>query len=120
MKDIILFVFFLFMRCIVSSQATAFVELKKIDSLLTFVYLNNEPGASVAIMEQGKIIFKKSYGVTDIDAKEKITSSTNFNIASLTKQFTALAILQLAEKNKLSLADKLSRFFPEMNEKVAN
>jgi len=118
MKNTILSAILLFISCLGLSQVTN--DLKKVDSLLSTIYLTDEPGASIAILQQSKIVLKKSYGVANIDAKEKITSSTNFNIASLTKQFTALAVLQLAEKNKLSLDDKLSRFFPEMNKKVAD
>ncbi|HEY6975732.1 MAG TPA: serine hydrolase domain-containing protein [Chitinophagaceae bacterium] len=121
MKTSILPAIVLFVSCLVLPQVTIFAnDPDKIDSLLSSVYLNDQPGASIAVMQQGKIVFKKSYGVVNIDAKEKITSSTNFNIASLTKQFTALAVLQLAEKNKLSLNDNLTMFFPEMNKKVAN
>ena len=93
---------------------------KKVDSLLKCVYADDLPGASIAIVHHGKVIFKNSYGVREINSKEKISASTNFNIASLTKQFTAMGILQLAEKNKLSLNDKLNRFFPEMNPKLAD
>jgi CubicO group peptidase (beta-lactamase class C family) len=71
-------------------------------------------------MKDDKIVFQKSYGIINIDIKQNITASSNFNICSLTKQFTAVAILQLAEKNKLTLNDKLSRFFPDMNKKVAD
>jgi D-alanyl-D-alanine carboxypeptidase len=121
MKTVLLSVFFSFTSCIVLSQVGIFVnDFKKVDSLLNIVYVKDEPGASIAIIQQGKIVFRKSYGVTNIYTGEEITSSTNFNIASLTKQFTALSVLQLAEKNKLSLTDKLSRFFPEMNKKVAD
>jgi CubicO group peptidase (beta-lactamase class C family) len=55
----------------------------------------------------------------DLGTKQKITSKTNFNIGSLTKQFTAMAILQLAERKKLSLQDHLDKFFPELSKKIA-
>jgi len=119
-------IFFLFVSILISSipalaQENLFMNnTKKVDSLLKSVYADDLPGASIAIVQHGKVIFKNSYGAREINSKEKISSSTNFNIASLTKQFTAMAILQLAEKNKLSLSDKLSRFFPEMNPKVAD
>lgn len=92
---------------------------QSVDSLLKSVYADDVPGASVAIEHNGKVIFKKNYGLTEIDSKEKISSSTNFNIASLTKQFTAIGVLQLVEKNKLRLSDKLAGFFPEINPKIA-
>lgn len=117
----------IFSVSILITSITAFSKIalfmnntKKVDSLLKSVYADDLPGASVAIVRDGKVIFKKSYGVREINSKEKTSFSTNFNIASLTKQFTALAILLLAEKNKLSLTDKLSRFFPEMNPKLAD
>jgi len=119
-------IFFLFVSILISSipalaQENLFMNnTKKVDSLLKSVYADDLPGASIAIVQHGKVIFKNSYGAREINSKEKISSSTNFNIASLTKQFTAMAILQLAEKNKLSLTDKLSRFFPEMNPRLAD
>src|SRR3954470_18626248 len=92
----------------------------KIDSFLRGVYNDTLPGASIAVLQNNSIVFEKSYGVSNIRSKTNITSRTNFNIASLTKQFTAMAILQLAAKGKFSLDDKLSRFFPGMNKRVAN
>ena len=91
-----------------------------LDSLFRTVYKNDEPGASVVIVQKGKPIFKNSYGIADMETRQKITSATNFNVGSLTKQFTAMAILQLAEKKKISLDDKVSKFFPEMNKKIAD
>ena len=95
-------------------------DIKNIDSLLKAIYTDSLPGASIAVVKEGKTIFQKSYGVTNITTKQNIDASSNFNICSLTKQFTATAILQLEEKHLLSLNDKLSRFFPEMNNKVAD
>jgi D-alanyl-D-alanine carboxypeptidase len=121
MKIVILFVSILITSITAFGQASLFMNnSKNVDSLFRSVYTDDLPGASVAIVDCGKVIFKKSYGAREINSKEKISSSTNFNIASLTKQFTAIAILQLAEKNKLSLSDKLSIFFPEMNAKLAD
>ena len=121
MKIVILFVSILITSITAFGQASLFMNnSKNVDSLFRSVYTDDLPGASVAIVDCGKVIFKKSYGAREINSKEKISSSTNFNIASLTKQFTAIAIVQLAEKNKLSLTDKLSVFFPEMNAKLAD
>ena len=51
---------------------------------------------------------------------DKITSATNFNIGSITKQFTAYCILQLVQAGKLSLDDKLIKYFPDFNPKTGN
>ncbi len=91
-----------------------------IDSFLRITYTDSLPGATVGIIKNNSFVFAKSYGVRNLKTGEKITSSTDFNIASLTKQFTAIAILLLEEQHKLSLTDKLSRFFPDMNKKVAD
>ena len=102
------------------SQRLGVKNDKKIDSLLHTIYTDSLPGISLLVMQNNNPIFEGGYGVRNIQTKEKISAKTNFNIASLTKQFTAIAILQLAEKQKLSLSDKLSRFFPRMNTKVAD
>ena len=66
-------------------------------------------GASVLVMRNGEVVFRKSYGV---DA----TPQTNYRLASVTKQFTAMAILTLAHRGKLSLDDRITKFFPEFPE----
>jgi len=91
----------------------------QIDSLLDNIYKNDAPGISIAIVQKGEEIFKNSYGLADLGTRTNLNSKTNFNIGSLTKQFTAFAILQLAESKKLSLDDHLDKFFPGLNKKVA-
>jgi len=91
-----------------------------VDSLLQTIYNDQCPGISIAIVENGKPSFKKSYGARDLQAKTMLDSTSNFNIGSLTKQFTALAILQLDEAKKLSLEDPISKFFPAFNKKIAD
>ena len=66
-------------------------------------------GASVLVMRNGEVVFRKSYGT---DA----TPETNYRLASVTKQFTAMAILTLAHRGKLSLDDRITKFFPEFPE----
>jgi len=92
---------------------------RQIDSLLKTIYKKDEPGASIAVLQNGKTLFKSNYGLMNAENKENISSTTNFNIGSLTKQFTAAAILQLSERKKLSLSDEIAKFFPNLNKKVA-
>lgn len=89
--------------------------VKKIDALFKTYYKDNEPGAFVTVAAGNKIVFKKGYGIASTQTHEKITASTNFNIGSLTKQFTAFCIVQLAAKKQLSLQDKLIQYFPDFN-----
>jgi D-alanyl-D-alanine carboxypeptidase len=94
--------------------------LQQVDALMQSHFKTNEPGAGICIVQQGKVIFKQGYGVTSLEHPATLSSTTNFNIASLTKQFTAVAILQLADKNRLSLSDPVSKYFPELNAVTSN
>jgi CubicO group peptidase (beta-lactamase class C family) len=76
------------------------------------VEVNNFSG-TVIITKNGSVLLKKAYGLADYEWNIKNTVDTKFQLASVTKQFTATAILQLVEKGKLSLNDKLSKFFPD-------
>lgn len=69
---------------------------------------------NVLVAEKGKVIFQKSYGYADFDTKRLLNDSSVFELASLSKQFTATAILMLKDKNQLNLTDSLSRYFPEL------
>jgi CubicO group peptidase (beta-lactamase class C family) len=63
-------------------------------------------------IDHGKITFDHSYGVANIETNEPCTPATNFRIASVSKQFTATAVMLLVDRGKLSLQDPLARFFP--------
>ena len=67
----------------------------------------------VLVAKQNKILLKKAYGFADREWNVSNTVETKFRIGSITKQFTAASILQLAEQRKLSLEDKLSKYFPD-------
>ena len=76
------------------------------------VEINNFSGA-VIVTKNGSVLLKKAYGLADYEWNIKNTVDTKFQLASVTKQFTATAILQLVAKGELSLDDKLSKFFPD-------
>ena len=88
---------------------------KTIDALLQ-KFSGNVPGATVMVIKDGAPVFAKAYGLANLEMKIPCTTNTNFRLASVTKQFTAMSIMILAERGKLSLADKLSKFFPEFPE----
>lgn len=89
-------------------------KFNKIDSLLTYLASNNKFMGSVAIQENGQAVFEKSYGFADVKNKIKANSETRYKIGSITKTFTAVAVLQLVEEKKLALDTKLSKFFPSI------
>ena len=87
---------------------------RRIDEVFGAVYNNPaEPGAAVLILQGNDTLYSRCFGVADMVTKEPVTFETNFCIASVSKQFSAVALLQLAEQGKLSLKDSLSKFFPE-------
>ena len=76
---------------------------KQIDTLLYAYHTSSNPGAAVLIFERGQIRMAKGYGIKNISTVEKVSAETCFRLASLTKQFTAMSILQLSQAGKLSL-----------------
>lgn len=86
----------------------------KIDALFLDYDRHDLPGASVIVIKDGKVLFKKAYGSANPEAKIASTTRTNYRLASVTKQFTAMAIMILAERKKLSYDDRLTDFFPDL------
>ncbi|MGC9364465.1 MAG: serine hydrolase domain-containing protein [Fidelibacterota bacterium] len=74
------------------------------------------PGAAVMIIDHGAILFQKGYGMADLERQIPVSSATNFRLASVSKQFTAMAIMKLVESGKLSYAETLANIFPEFPE----
>ncbi len=70
------------------------------------------PGVSIAIVRNGRTVLAKGYGFADLENDVAATPQTVYRIGSVTKQFTAAAIMRLKEQGKLSLDDTLQKFFP--------
>ncbi len=85
----------------------------RLDSLFTGLYPADEPGTAVLIMRGDSIVYEKFFGLADMDSKQPITGTTFFNIASVSKQFSGVALIMLQEEGKLSLNDSLPKFFPQ-------
>ena len=85
---------------------------KSIDDIMSTYQSMDKPGASVLVFKDDKIVFKKGYGVSNVSTQEKITQNTNFRLASVTKQFTAMSILLLVQKGRIKLEDPLTKYFP--------
>ncbi len=83
----------------------------QIDSLMNSHYKSTDPGAVIAITLNQVILFKKSYGLADLASGKPVSADDNFNIGSLTKQFTAFALLDLFYKGKCSLSDSIGKYF---------
>lgn len=103
--------------CAVSPNVYADREIEgEIDRLVTQMLKPDSPGCVVAVIDNGRIVFKRGYGIANIETGEPITTATAFNIASVTKQFTAACIALLIERGKLSPEDDIRKYLPEMPE----
>jgi D-alanyl-D-alanine carboxypeptidase len=72
------------------------------------------PAVSIAVVEDNKITYVRAFGYADVAGQRRANADTRFAIGSVSKQFTAFALLTLQEEGKLSLDDKVSKYFPEL------
>lgn len=98
-----------------SNLALAQEQQERLDSLFTTLKNKNAFNGNVLIADKDKIIFEKSYGLANIKEDIKLSDKSIFNLASVTKQFTAACILLLEEENKLSLTDDVTKYIPELS-----
>lgn len=89
-------------------------KVKQMDSLFTSLHSQGRLNGNVLIAEKGNVIYKKSFGLRDEANKLPLDENSVFELASVSKQFTAMGIVILQEKGKLKYEDKLSTFFPEL------
>jgi len=77
-------------------------------------YDGMQPGAAVLVLRDGEPVFRRGYGLAVVEDGTAVAAQTNFRLASVSKQFTAAAILLLAEDGKLSIDDKVKRWLPSL------
>ena len=100
----------LFLISMLPAKTAAQIKKDSIDAICKQIIDPNGPAVAVLIMKDGKVAYKKTFGYENIEMKIKATNRTQFNIASVSKSFTAAAILQLAERGKLSITDTISKY----------
>lgn len=82
----------------------------EISALMSARYKSDEPGATILVAKGGKPIFRKAFGMANLEHHVAMTPEHVFEIGSITKQFTAVAILMLMEKGKLALEDPITKY----------
>ncbi len=95
-----------------SPAAPADIEAR-VDAILAD-YAGDGPGASVLVRHEGKTLVAKGMGLADLDARAAAAATTNYRLASVTKQFSAMAILILAEEGRLALADPIEKWLGDL------
>ncbi|CCH54613.1 beta-lactamase [Fibrisoma limi BUZ 3] len=109
---------FLFVLACLTSQALSQSQPAFItDSLDTYIKRGMAdwqiPGLAIAIVKDGKVVVSKGYGVREVGKTDPVDENTLFLIASNTKLFTGTALAKLEDDKKLSLNDKVTKFFPD-------
>ena len=89
-------------------------QIQKADSIINNYIQTDAPGMAIGIIRDGKIIYKKTYGLANLEDKTPVTDSTAFNIASVSKQFTAFVAMKAEQEGRLSFSDDIRIYLPEL------
>lgn len=109
MQRLFLFCFILLISITLNAQN---LDLK-IDSLIQTEFKdNNGPGGVFLVSQKGKPIYKKAFGIANLELDAKLNTNSVFQIGSMTKQFTAITILMLEEQGKIKVSDPISKYIP--------
>ena len=100
------------------SISAQYKQIEKVDSIINIKIKGEDPALFVGVVQDGKIIYQKALGLSNLQHKVKANLKTSSNIASVAKQFTALMILQLSIDGKLSLEDDIRTYLPKLYPKV--
>jgi CubicO group peptidase (beta-lactamase class C family) len=85
----------------------------KIDAVFADMDMPQHPGAALLVIAHDEIVYRKCYGLADLETQRTITADSSFYLGSISKQFTAMAIMLLAEQGRLSYDDRLPAFVPQ-------
>jgi len=96
-----------------SKKTSANPMSAEFDKLLSEQFKSGETGCAALVASKGQIIYKKAFGMANLELNVPMQPEMVFRIGSITKQFTAVAILQLMEQGKLSLQDDITKFIPD-------
>src|SRR3954468_15369387 len=86
----------------------------QVDAVFSKYNTSRSPGAAIAVIENNAVVYKHGYGIGNLEYEIPITSSTVFDIASVSKQFAGLAISTLVEQGKISLDDDIHKYLPDV------
>ena len=108
--------FLLLILTLVVKAQTCFAQTKaqKLDNLITTCYENGQFNGVVFLAEHGNIIYQKALGIANYKTKEQLSLDSQFRLASVSKQFTAMAIMMLKEEDKLTYEDDIRKHIPEL------
>jgi CubicO group peptidase (beta-lactamase class C family) len=86
----------------------------RIDAIFSRFAHDDTPGCILGVARNGRIVYEKGYGMADLERATPISPTSIFHVASISKQFTAMAILLLEQQGKLSIDDEVRKYVPEL------
>jgi CubicO group peptidase (beta-lactamase class C family) len=92
------------------------VTSAQVDAIFAPWNRTDSPGCALAVLQGGRIVYEHGYGMADLSHEAVITPKTPFHVASVSKQFTAAAILLLAQQGRVSLDDEIQKYLPEIHD----
>ena len=101
--------------CLLVAGPTGVSPGSQVDKIFAQWDKPRSPGCAVAVIQTGSIIYKRGYGIADLDHDIPITPTTVFHAGSLAKQFTAMSIMLLVEDGRLSLDDDVRSLVPQLS-----
>lgn len=104
--------FFTSLFLIMMIQPSLFAQntVTRLRNTMRGIYPEQNPGAALLVVQNGKTLFSEGFGVTNTESRTRITSQTNFRMASVSKQFTAMSLLLLAKQGRVSLNDPINKY----------
>jgi CubicO group peptidase (beta-lactamase class C family) len=100
----------------VDESVATYVRAQEIDGMLSKYFKPTEPGATVVVSQHGAILFRKAYGLANTKESVPLRPELSLRTGSVTKQFTAAAIMLLVEQGKLKVTDEIGKYFSEYPE----
>ena len=100
------------------SANLALNQLAEIDPIVTNTLTPKGPGVAVLLLKNNQIVHAKGYGFANIDSQQRITPETTFDLASVSKQITAIALLKLVQVGKIDLAAPVTQYLPEFYDRT--
>jgi CubicO group peptidase (beta-lactamase class C family) len=111
---ILILLFFCFCLCKLSAQTSIKTIIQLQDTINKILLNEHQSSLMLAVVTRDTVLLSEGFGIANMDTKQKATSQTLFPMASITKTFTALAIMKLVKQGKLSVYDDLSKIAPEI------
>src|SRR5215468_1851591 len=113
LSPIAIFCFALLSLFAITESALAQDKAKKIDELMALYHSYGQFNGTVLVAERGNVIYKKGFGLADMEWDIPNQPDTKFRLGSITKQFTSMLVMQLVEQGKVKLDGKLTDYLPD-------